>query len=90
MKSAYPLLQCGGRPQKNQMGVVGSETSNENTPTWRVAASKGMKPELNPVLFVAVLNCPKVVTVMVRLVIRVGNCGEKSTDMSTGWRSCFE
>jgi len=34
-----PFLQCGGRPQKNQMGVLGSETSNEYTPTWREAAS---------------------------------------------------
>jgi len=44
-----PPLQCGGRPQKNQMGVLGSETSNEYTPTWPEVALKGMKPELNPV-----------------------------------------
>jgi len=52
-----PLLQCGGRPQKNQIGVLGSETCNEYTPTWAEVALKGMKPELNPFLLVAVLNC---------------------------------
>ena len=67
-KIAYPLLQCGGRPQKNQTGTVGSVTAIEYTPTTFEAGSKGMKPELNPFFWRAVLNVPRGVTT-VRLVI---------------------
>jgi hypothetical protein len=52
-----PFLQCGRRPQKNQMGAVGSLTFNVNTLTWPEVLTKGWKPELNPFSLVAVLNC---------------------------------
>ena len=45
---AYPLLQCGTRPQKNQMGVPGSLIANEYTLTWPEVFTKGRKPELKP------------------------------------------
>jgi len=43
-----PLLQCGTRPQKNQMGVDGSLISNAYTLTEPEVLTKGRKPELNP------------------------------------------
>jgi len=52
-----PFLQCGRRPQKNQMGLDGSLTFNEYTLTWPEVLTKGRKPELNPFSLVTVLNC---------------------------------
>jgi len=48
MAPYMPLLQCGTRPQKNQMGVDGSLTANEYTLTWPEVFTKGRKPELKP------------------------------------------